>query len=352
MSIPTLPGIQARTVATQRIATRVLFSGPADGVPVLFLHGNNSSATWWEEVLATLPAGWRGIAPDLRGFGEAELEKKVDARRGAGDWADDAAALLDALQIPRAHVVGSSLGGSVVWRLLMDHPERVLSAVQACPGSPYGFGGTRDAQGTPTWPDYAGSGGGLVNPAYVQRVLAGDMSADSPLSPRTVLRRSILKPPGVPAREDELVQAMLATHMGPHDQPGDQVASPNWPHVAPGVWGASNALSPKYAGDIGRLYAIQPKSFILWLRGANDLVVADNALSDPGYLGLRGFMPGWPGMEAYPPQPMLSQIRAVLGAYAAAGGACQEVVIEDAGHAPYLDNLPEFNRVLHAHLSR
>ncbi len=352
MSIPTLPGIEARTVTTARLATRVLFAGPADGTPVLFLHGNNSSATWWEEVLASLPPGFHGIAPDLRGFGEADPDKKVDARRGAGDWADDAAALLEALEIDRAHVVGSSLGGCVVWRLLMDHPARFLSAVQVDPGSPYGFGGTRDAQGTPTWPDFAGSGGGLVNPAYVQRVQDGDSGLDSPASPRAVLRKAIVKPPFVAAREDELVLAMLATHLGPQDQPGDKVVSPNWPYVAPGAWGASNALSPKYMGEVGRLVGIAPKPFVLWLRGDNDLAVADHALSDPGYLGMLGLFPGWPGPEVYPPQPMVSQTRAVLDAYAAAGGAYQEVVIENAGHAPYLDNLPEFNRRLHAHLAR
>jgi pimeloyl-ACP methyl ester carboxylesterase len=352
MSIPTLPGVSAQIITSARLTTRVLFSGPPDGVPVLLLHGNNSCATWWEEVMISLPPGWRGIAPDQRGFGDADPTKKVDARRGAGDWADDAAALLDRLQIAKAHVVGSSLGGSVVWRLLMDHAQRVLSAIQVDPGSPYGFGGTRDVQGTPTWPDFAGSGGGLVNPQYAQRVLDGDSGLDSPASPRAILRKSIVKPPFVPAREDELVLAMLATHIGPQDQPGDKVVSPNWPYSAPGAWGAANALSPKYTGAMSRLYAIAPKPDILWIRGAGDLVVGDKALADPGVLGSLGMIPGWPGPQAYPPQPMVSQTRAVLEAYAAAGGVYQEAVIENAGHAPYLDNLPEFNRLLHAHLCR
>jgi pimeloyl-ACP methyl ester carboxylesterase len=47
MSPQLLPGITARTIATGRLSTRVLFSGPEDGTPVLFLHGNLSSATWW-----------------------------------------------------------------------------------------------------------------------------------------------------------------------------------------------------------------------------------------------------------------------------------------------------------------
>ena len=102
----------------------MLFSGPEDGTPVLFLHGNLSSATWWEETMVALPPGFRAIAPDQRGFGEAEPEVKIDATRGMGDLADDAVALLDHLEIDSAHIVGISLGGNVVWRMLADYPDR------------------------------------------------------------------------------------------------------------------------------------------------------------------------------------------------------------------------------------
>jgi pimeloyl-ACP methyl ester carboxylesterase len=350
MSIPTMSGITTKTIKTPRLTTRVLFSGPEDGRPVLFLHGNTSSATWWEEVMVTLPPGFRGLAPDQRGFGDADLRKHIDATRGAGDWADDAIALLDYLGIPKAHIVGNSLGGSVVWRMLMDYADRFLTATVVDPGSPYGFGSTKDVDGTPCWPDFAGSGGGLANPELIRRLGEGDRSLDSQFSPRAALRTIIIKAPFIPAREEELLSAMLAIHLGPQDMPGDTVESPNWPHVAPGVWGAANALSPKYAGDVSRLYAITPKPPILWIRGASDLAVSDTALSDPGTLGMMGFLPGWPGQEDYPPQPMLGQTRAVLGKYAAAAGAYREVVIEDAGHAPFLEKLEEFNRAFHAHL--
>lgn len=352
MSIPTLPGIIARAVTTPRLTTRVLFSGPDDGAPVLFLHGNTSSATWWEEVMLSLPQGFRGIAPDQRGFGDAEPDKHIDATRGMGDLADDALALLDHLGLARVHVVGNSLGGSVVWRLLMEAPGRFLTVTVVDPGSPYGFGSTRDEAGTPCWPDFAGSGGGLANPELIKRIREGDRSTDSPFSPRAALRTIIVKPPFIPAREEELVSSMLALHLGPQDMPGDAVASPNWPFVAPGVWGAANALSPKYAGDVNRLYTPGPKAPVLWIRGANDLVVSDSALSDPGTLGQMGLIPGWPGLEAYPPQPMLRQTRAVLEKYADTGGGYQEVVLADAGHAPYLEQLEAFNQAFHAHLRR
>ena len=94
-AVPVLDGITAQTVATGRLATRVLSSGPDAGQPVLFIHGNASSATYWEEVMLALPDGYRALAPDLRGYGGADPAKKIDATRGTGDWADDLLALLD-----------------------------------------------------------------------------------------------------------------------------------------------------------------------------------------------------------------------------------------------------------------
>ena len=90
-----LSGVNARMVTTERLTTRVLFAGPEDGIPVLFIHGNFSSATWWEETLSTLPPGYRGIAPDQRGYGDADPSAKIDATRGMRDFVDDALALMD-----------------------------------------------------------------------------------------------------------------------------------------------------------------------------------------------------------------------------------------------------------------
>lgn len=352
MTIPTLPGVTPKTITTDRLTTRVLFSGPDDGVPVLFLHGNASSATWWEETMIALPGGFRAIAPDQRGFGDADAAKKVDATRGAGDWADDAVALLDALSIERAHLVGKSLGGVVVWRLLADAPDRFLTATVVDPGSPFGYGGTKDELGTPCYDDYAGSGGGLIGAPVVEAVKAGDRSLENPFGYRSGLRRLVFKPPFVPAREEDLLAASLSIHIGDQAFPGDKVLSANWPFVAPGVWGAANALSPQYVSEATRrLIAAQPKLPVLWVRGSHDLSVSDSAAADMATLGALGLVPGWPGAEVYPPQPMLGQTRAVLEQYAAAGGRYQEVVIQDAGHVPFIEKPAEFNAAFHAHLA-
>lgn len=302
--------------------------------------------------MLALPAGYRGIAPDQRGFGDAEFAKKIDATRGAGDWADDVVALLDALDIGRAHLVGVSLGGMVVWRLLADAPGRFLSATVVDPGSPYGFGGTKDEAGAPCYPDFAGSGGGLIGAPVIEAVKAGDRSLENPFGYRGGLRRLVFKPPFVPAREEDLLSSSLSIHIGEQDYPGDKVPSPHWPFVAPGAWGAANALSPKYVTEaVDRMIAAEPKLSILWVRGSHDLSVSDNAAADMATLGALGMVPGWPGVDVFPPQPMLKQTRAVLQRYAATGGSYREVVIDDAGHAPFIEKPDEFNAVFHGHLA-
>jgi pimeloyl-ACP methyl ester carboxylesterase len=351
MSVPTLSGIHAATITTDRLTTRVLTSGPADGTPVLFLHGNVSSATWWEETMLRLPDGYRGIAPDQRGFGEADPAAKVDATRGMGDFVDDALALIDHLGHDRFHLAGNSLGGVAAWWMLAECPERMISLTLADPGSPYGFGGTKDAEGTPTTDDFAGSGGGLINPELVRLIGEGDTSTDSMFSPRAALRSLVWKPPLVPEREDAFVASLLQIHLGEDAYPGDKVMSANWPFVAPGVLGVNNAVSPKYALDVSQIANAPVKPPVLWVRGAQDLVVSNNAAADPGTWGPTGLVPGYPGAEAYPPQPMLDQIRKVLDDYTAAGGSYEEFLIDDCGHVPFIEKPEEFDQVFHAQIA-
>jgi pimeloyl-ACP methyl ester carboxylesterase len=350
MDIPTLPGVTAKMIESARLRTRVLFYGPEDGIPVLFVHGNASNATYWEETMAALPAGYRGIAADNRGYSGADPAKKIDATRGLKDFSDDLAALMDTLGIQKAHIVGHSLGGSIVWQMMMDYAPRLLSVTQAAPGSPYGFGGIK-LDGTPCYPDFSGSGGGIVSADFVAAIVAGDRSAE-PNSPRFIMNTFYWKPPFKAQREEELLSGLLAIHTGDQDYRGDFVPSANYPFVGPGVWGPNNALSAKYADDVSKLYGIDPKPRVLWVRGADDQIVSDNSLFETGLLGKLGLIPAYPGEEAFPPQPMVSQTRAVLEQYKAHGGAYEEVVFPETGHTPYLERFEEFNRHLHAHLAK
>jgi pimeloyl-ACP methyl ester carboxylesterase len=351
VSIPTLEGISTKTITSARLSTRVLFSGDDNGIPVVFVHGNLSSATFWEETMLALPAGYRGIAADNRGYGEADRAKKIDATRGTGDFADDLNALLDALNIAKAHVVGHSLGGSILWRFLMDYPQRLLTVTLVAPGSPFGYGGTKDLEGTPCRPDFAGSGAGVINPEFAKRVTEGDRSSEGQLAPRNIMNSFYWKPPFKPAREEELLSSMLSIHTGEDAYPGDFTPLAEFPYALPGVYGPNNSLSPKYVGDVSRLYALDPKPRILWIYGQDDQIVSDASLFDIGNLGKLGAVPGYPGEEVFPPQPMISQTRAVLERYKGAGGDYREVALAETGHTPYIEKPADFNAAFHAHLA-
>lgn len=342
-TVPTLPGITSMMMDTSRLKTHVLVSGPDDGQPVLFIHGNASSSTYWEEIMLKLPNGFRGIAPDLRGYGDTE-DKLIDATRGMGDWVDDLLALLDALKVDKVHAIGHSMGGTIVLGLIAGAAERVLDATLVNPGSPYGFGGSKDVNGTPNYDDFAGSGGGVVNPDFPKLIAAGDRSTDNPqASPRVVMNSFYWKPPFKPAREEDLLSSLMTEKIGGQKYPGDSVPSANWPNVAPGKFGPINALSPKYVGDsVTKFINANPKPHILWVRGDSDMIVSDNSFFDFGTLGKLGYVPGWPGEEVYPPQPMVSQTRNVLEQYKAKGGSYEEVVIADTAHSPYIEKPDEF----------
>lgn len=349
-SAPLPARVGSRTVATPRLNTHLLAAGPDDGIPVCFIHGNVSSSRFWDETLAALPSRYRGFAPDLRGFGESET-LPVDATRGLRDYADDVAALLDTLGYAAGptpvHLVGWSMGGGVVMRYAIDHPERVASVVLVDPMSPYGFGGTKDVAGTLCWPDAAGSGGGTANPEYVQLLAQKERGGENATSPRAVMNAFYFKPPFrvEPEREEAYVTALLTTVVGEGNYAGDSAPSENWPGVGPGTRGVNNALSPKYC-DLSGFAAIAPKPPVLWVRGDSDQIVSDTSLLDFGTLGQLGAVPGWPGAEVYPSQPMVSQMRGVLEAYKAAGGSYREEVVANSGHSPHIEQPEAFRKLL------
>jgi len=339
-NLPHLDGITGHIVRTPSGDFYILESGTPDGIPVLFIHGNVASATYWEEIMLALPTGYRAIAPDRRGCG-GSAALPIDATRGMRDFSDDLRSLIETLGLGTVHLIGHSLGGCVVMQYTIDHPQQVRSVTLVATGSPYGFGGTKDLEGTPCWPDYAGSGAGLTNPEMVRRIAEKDRSTESDFSPRRVFEMRYGKAPFQPARSDILVESMLSCVVREDIYPGDKVASTNWPGIAPGTKGVNNALSPKYC-NVSGIVDIDPKPPILWIRGDVDQIVADQSLSDVGTLGAMGLIPNWPGAAVFPSQPMVGQTRAVLERYRANGGSYGEEVIADVGHTPYLEKPGEF----------
>ena len=342
-----LPGVRSDMIDTDRIRMRVLQSGPADGAPVVFVHGNLSTSRFFEHLMPDMPSRYRVIAPDMRGFGDSQ-PAPLDATRGLADWADDTAALLRALGVTAPpHLVGWSTGGAAIARFAADRPVASLTFLD--PVSPYGYGGTH-ADGTPCFPDGAGSGGGGINPEVVERLRAGDTSADSPFTARSIFRAFYVAAGFVEPREDLLVAEILKTALGDTGYPGDTTASANWPGFGPGRSGILNALSPLYC-RWADLVDLDPKPPVLWTHGSVDLVVADGSPLELGTLGVAGAVPGWPGVEVYPPQAMVTQIREVLARYAAAGGSVRTEIIDGAGHGPQLDSAARWLAVFTEFLS-
>jgi pimeloyl-ACP methyl ester carboxylesterase len=322
--------MRAHRVKTDRLTMQLIESGPEDGIPVVLLHGNLSTGRFYEHLFDGAPERYRLLAPDMRGFGDTE-PLPLDATRGLRDWADDTAALLSALGISAApHLAGWSTGGAAIAAFALERPVASLTLID--PVGPYGYGGVA-ADGTPHYDDFAGSGGGTGNPQFVERLRAGDRSSDGPLAPRNVMNsaywRAGHREP--PEREELLLGEILKSLTGDDGYPGDSTPSENWPGVAPGTRGILNALSPKYCNWSGIL-ELDPKPPILWTHGAQDIVVADGSPWEMGTLGSLGLVPGWPATFA--PQPMVTQIRALLERY---DGRVEIETFEESGHFPPID---------------
>lgn len=338
--------IRVQTVDTGRLRIQVKQTGELQARPVIFIHGNFSSSVYFERLMQELPGSYRYIAIDLRGYGLTE-DIPVDATRGARDWSEDLQALFDSLDIEAAHILGWSLGAGVAMQFLLDRPKSVRSLTLVAPVSPFGFGGTRDNNGTPCYRDYAGCGGGLVNPEFIRRLEIKDRQSDSEFSPLNTLRNSLVNPPFSIPDEDRLLTASLQQKLGDQRYPGDSQESPNWPFTRPGKWGPLNALSGQYF-DVSGIVDLTQKPPILWLRGDKDTIISDHSLTDVATLGEMQIVPDWPGMEAFPPQPMVSQMRSVLEQYQGNGGSYQEVVFENCGHSPFLEDTMKFkNSFMH-----
>jgi pimeloyl-ACP methyl ester carboxylesterase len=344
-----LDGITATSVPTGRLTMNVL-SVRESGEPVLFVHGNVSSSLFWQQTMLALPATYRPLAVDLRGFGDTE-PLPVDATRGVRDYADDVASLLEALSLSSVHLVGWSMGGGVVMQLLRDRPSVARTVTLVAPVAPYGYGGTRDVSGTLIDSAGACSGGGGGNPDLIAALRNGDRTADTPLSPRQVLRSFYVKPPFIPEHEDIYVESMLSTRTGDDHYPGDSVPSPVWPGMAAGGRGVLNTMAPNHF-RLDDLPDITPKPPIRWIRGDADQIVSDESMFDLANLGALGAIPDWPGAETHPPQPMLAQTRAVLDRYAAAGGTYDELVLPDTGHSPHVEKPAEFSAALREILAK
>lgn len=104
--------------------TRLYVEVAGVGDPLVFVHGFSLDTRMWDDQWEPFAARFQVVRYDLRGFGRSALPTGAYYRH-----ADDLAALLDALGIERAHVVGLSLGGGVALDFALAHPGRARSIV-------------------------------------------------------------------------------------------------------------------------------------------------------------------------------------------------------------------------------
>jgi pimeloyl-ACP methyl ester carboxylesterase len=123
-------------------------SSAGTGPAVLLLHGfPDTHQLWRHQVPALTGAGFRTIAPDLRGFGSSDRPGSYDLGAHVGDLLG----VLDRLGVPAAHVVGHDWGAAIGWTLAALAPDRVRSLAALSVGHPAAFASSGLAQREKSW---------------------------------------------------------------------------------------------------------------------------------------------------------------------------------------------------------
>jgi pimeloyl-ACP methyl ester carboxylesterase len=119
------PGIEHFEANAGEVRLHCAAMGPHDGPLVVLLHGFPECwISWRHQLPALAAAGFRAVAPDLRGYGGSDKPRRVAAYR-VELLVRDVTGLISALGRDRADLVGHDWGGHVAWHAAMAHPERV-----------------------------------------------------------------------------------------------------------------------------------------------------------------------------------------------------------------------------------
>jgi len=123
----TTPAQQDKFFDSNGVRLRYIEQG--QGQPIVLLHGNGNSLQSWIDagVFNNLATDFRVIAFDARGHGKSG--KPHDPRQYGPEMARDVVRLLDHLSIPKAHIIGYSMGAGTTLQLLTMNPERFRTAV-------------------------------------------------------------------------------------------------------------------------------------------------------------------------------------------------------------------------------
>ena len=224
--------------------------GPADGAPVLLLHGFPESSWAWRHVQPALAAaGLQTVAPDQRGYS--------DGARPVGDEAyaierlvDDALGMADHLGWDTFHVVGHDWGGVVAWHLAGRHAARVRSLVAVSTPHPQAFLDAKAAGPQPDGEDQE------AKSSYMD-FFRSDGAAEIVVADGGSFFRAALEGTGLDAESvdhyvsrystAEQAQGLLSWYRGAQPDDGTRVGTVTVPTRY--VWSDADAVFGRYAAE-------------------------------------------------------------------------------------------------------
>lgn len=200
--------IEYLSISTPAGAFDAIAAGPADGRPVLLLHGFPQAAVSWEHQVAVLGGqGYRAVAPDQRGYSPGVRPETV-AEYGMSELVGDVLAIAGELGWGRFDLVGHDWGAAVAWWTAWDHPDRLRTLTAVSMPHPGAL-----AEALRTDPDQQ------LRSQYLQdwraRGTERQMLADNAEALRRMFEWKV-----PPSRVDEYVQRM--------SEPGALTAALNW----------------------------------------------------------------------------------------------------------------------------
>jgi pimeloyl-ACP methyl ester carboxylesterase len=259
---------QAASARTMKVAGGTLaYDEAGRGPAVILLHGAFLDRHTWDLQMPVLSAAHRAVRYDIRPFGESSLPDKPYKTT------DDLLALMDGLQIERAHLVGHSFGGGVAIDFALEHPARVASLTLVNSGvtgatlpadeqkeAMQVFAGAREseAKAVEAWLAL-----GLWS---ASRARPEVMTAIERITARNAARFSMAAPPFAPITPPAIgrlgeIRAATLVVTGDRDTPGNRAGSES---LAKGIAGARLVVVP------GADHAIP----IGWAKELNEAILA------------------------------------------------------------------------------
>lgn len=223
---------------------------------VVLVHGHPFDRSMWRgQVGAIARAGWRVVAPDLRGYGESTV---VPGKTTLDVFADDVAALLDSLGIASVVMTGLSMGGQIAMEFCRRHPARILGVVLAA---------------TSPWAETAE--GRRSRNAMADRLLAEGMGpyAEEAL-PRMLASGTMATMPDVVERVLEMMRSAppagaAAALRGRAERPGYERTLARLDVPALVVAGDADPFTSR--DDVERMRALLTGSELVWMHGVGHM---------------------------------------------------------------------------------